>query len=65
MAARPPLIALKDIRLQDGPRPLFEGVDLAIEPRMRGCLVGSYMFRSPGARVPPGLARPDDPDDDE
>ncbi len=30
---RPPLVALKDVRLQDGTRPLFEGVDLAIEPR--------------------------------
>lgn len=40
MAARPPLVALKDVRLQDGPRPLFEGVDLAIEPRMRAALVG-------------------------
>jgi ATP-binding cassette subfamily F protein uup len=37
---RPPLIALKGIRLQDGPRPLFEGVDLAIEPRTRAALVG-------------------------
>ena len=40
MAARPPLVALKDIRLQDGPRPLFEGVDMAIEPRTRAALVG-------------------------
>jgi len=40
MAARPPLVALKDVRLQDGPRPLFEGVDLAIEPRVRAALVG-------------------------
>ena len=37
---RPPLVALKDVRLQDGQRPLFEGVDLAIEPRTRSCLVG-------------------------
>jgi ATP-binding cassette subfamily F protein uup len=40
MAARPPLIALKGVRLQDGQRPLFDGVDLAIEPRTRACLVG-------------------------
>ncbi len=40
MAARPPLVALKDVRLQDGPRPLFDGVDLAIEPRTRAALVG-------------------------
>ena len=40
MAARPPLVALKDVRLQDGQRPLFDGVDLALEPRTRACLVG-------------------------
>jgi len=40
MAARPPLVALKDVRLQDGPRPLFDGVDLAVEPRSRAALVG-------------------------
>ena len=40
MAARPPLVALRDVRLQDGPRSLFEGVDIAIEPRTRACLVG-------------------------
>jgi ATP-binding cassette subfamily F protein uup len=40
MAARPPLVALKDVRLQDGPRPLFDGVDMAIEPRSRAALVG-------------------------
>jgi ABC transport system ATP-binding/permease protein len=39
-SARPPLVSLKDVRLQDGQRPLFEGVDLAIEPRTRSCLVG-------------------------
>ncbi|MET0295406.1 MAG: ATP-binding cassette domain-containing protein [Phenylobacterium sp.] len=36
----PPLIALKDVRLADGPRSLFDGVDLALEPRARACLVG-------------------------
>jgi ATP-binding cassette subfamily F protein uup len=35
-----PLIALKDVRLMDGSRPLFEGVDLALEPRVRATLVG-------------------------
>jgi ATP-binding cassette subfamily F protein uup len=40
MAARPPLVALKSVRLQDGQRPLFEGVDLAVEPRSRAALVG-------------------------
>jgi len=40
MAARPPLVALKDVRLQDGQRPLFDGVDLAVEPRSRAAVVG-------------------------
>ncbi len=40
MTARPPVLALKDVRLADGPRPLFEGVDLALEPGLRACLVG-------------------------
>ncbi len=38
--ARPPIIALKDVRLADGPRMLFDGVDLGLEPGMRACLVG-------------------------
>src|SRR5580698_8235563 len=38
--ARPPIIALKDVRLADGPRMLFDGVDLGIEPGVRACLVG-------------------------
>ncbi|HEX4179444.1 MAG TPA: ATP-binding cassette domain-containing protein [Caulobacteraceae bacterium] len=40
MNARTPLIALKDVRLADGPRMLFDGVDLALEPGVRACLVG-------------------------
>src|SRR5690606_14567054 len=60
MAARPPLIALKDIRLQDGPRPLFEGVDLAIEPRVRACLVGrNGAGKSTLMRLVMGLIEPD------
>ena len=31
MAPRAPIIALKDVRLADGPRMLFDGVDLALE----------------------------------
>jgi ABC transport system ATP-binding/permease protein len=31
---------LKDVRLADGPVMLFDGVDLALEPRVRACLVG-------------------------
>ena len=38
--ARPPVVALKGVRLQDGPVMLFDGVDLALEPRMRAVLVG-------------------------
>ncbi len=37
---RPPIVALKDVRLADGPVMLFDGVDLAIEARARACLVG-------------------------
>ncbi|HWF76249.1 MAG TPA: ATP-binding cassette domain-containing protein, partial [Caulobacteraceae bacterium] len=40
MAARPPILALKDVRLADGPRQLFDGVDLALGPGSRACLVG-------------------------
>ncbi len=36
----PPLLALRDVRLADGPRWLFDGVDLALEARARACLVG-------------------------
>src|SRR5690606_3775400 len=60
MAARPPLVALTDIRLQDGPRPLFEGVDLAIEPRVRACLVGrNGAGKSTLMRLVMGLIEPD------
>ncbi|MFN9926679.1 MAG: ATP-binding cassette domain-containing protein, partial [Phenylobacterium sp.] len=37
---KPPILALKDVRLADGPLMLFDGVDLALEPRVRACLVG-------------------------
>jgi len=37
---KPPVLALKDVRLADGPKMLFDGVDLAVEPRSRACLVG-------------------------
>jgi ATP-binding cassette subfamily F protein uup len=39
-AARAPILALKDVRLQDGQNMLFDGVDLAIDARVRACLVG-------------------------
>jgi ABC transport system ATP-binding/permease protein len=37
---KPPILALKAVRLADGPMMLFDGVDLSIEPRSRACLVG-------------------------
>ncbi|HYE46329.1 MAG TPA: ABC-F family ATP-binding cassette domain-containing protein [Caulobacter sp.] len=37
---RPPVLALKDVRLVDGAATLFDGVDLALEPGVRACLVG-------------------------
>jgi ATP-binding cassette subfamily F protein uup len=40
MSPRAPIVALKDVKLQDGPVVLFDGVDLALEPRARTCLVG-------------------------
>ena len=40
MARPTPIAALKDVRLADGSVQLFEGVDLALEPRVRACLVG-------------------------
>lgn len=60
MAARPPLVALKDVRLQDGPRPLFEGVDVAIEPRTRAALVGrNGAGKSTLMKLVMGLIEPD------
>jgi ATP-binding cassette subfamily F protein uup len=38
--ARPPIVALKGVELQDGAVKLFDGVDLGIEARSRACLVG-------------------------
>ncbi|WP_304164048.1 ABC-F family ATP-binding cassette domain-containing protein [Phenylobacterium aquaticum] len=37
---KPPILALKEVRLADGPKMLFDGVDLGLEPRSRACLVG-------------------------
>src|SRR5258707_5418825 len=58
--ARPPIIALKDVRLADGPRMLFDGVDLALEPGVRACLVGrNGAGKSTLMRVMAGLTEPD------
>ncbi|GAA0609830.1 ABC-F family ATP-binding cassette domain-containing protein [Brevundimonas kwangchunensis] len=60
MAARPPLVALKDVRLQDGQRPLFDGVDMAIEPRTRAALVGrNGAGKSTLMKTVMGLIEPD------
>ncbi|QYF88345.1 ABC-F family ATP-binding cassette domain-containing protein [Brevundimonas sp. PAMC22021] len=62
-SSRPPLVALKDVRLQDGPRPLFDGVDLAIEPRSRAALVGrNGAGKSTLMKVVMGLIEPDSGD---
>ena len=37
---RAPILALKEVRLADGPMMLFDGVDLALDARNRACLVG-------------------------
>ena len=36
----PPVLALRDVRLADGARLMFDGVDLGLEPRVRAALVG-------------------------
>ncbi|MDZ4318310.1 MAG: ABC-F family ATP-binding cassette domain-containing protein, partial [Phenylobacterium sp.] len=57
------LIALKSVRLQDGQRPLFDGVDLAIEPRTRSALVGrNGAGKSTLMKVVMGLIEPDSGD---
>ena len=62
-SSRPPLVALKDVRLQDGPRPLFDGVDMAIEPRSRAALVGrNGAGKSTLMKVVMGLIEPDSGD---
>src|ERR1700760_3890992 len=60
MAARPPIIALKDVRLADGPVMLFDGVDLGLEARTRACLVGrNGAGKSTLLRILAGMGEPD------
>ena len=60
MAARPPILALKDVRLADGPRQLFDGVDLGLEPGVRACLVGrNGAGKSTLLRILTGAQAPD------
>jgi ATP-binding cassette subfamily F protein uup len=58
-----PVLALRDVRLADGPRWLFDGVDLGLEARGRACLVGrNGAGKSTLLRILAGLAAPDDGD---
>jgi ATP-binding cassette subfamily F protein uup len=56
-----PVLALRDVRLADGPRWLFDGVDLALEARGRACLVGrNGAGKSTLLRILAGLTQADD-----
>ena len=58
-----PLLALRNVRLADGTRQMFDGVDLALEPRTRACLVGrNGAGKSTILRILAGLVQPDDGD---
>ncbi|WP_031238104.1 ABC-F family ATP-binding cassette domain-containing protein [Asticcacaulis sp. AC466] len=58
--AKAPLLALKDVRLMDGPTPLFDGVDIALERGVRACLVGrNGAGKSTLMRMLAGLIEPD------
>jgi ATP-binding cassette subfamily F protein uup len=58
--SRAPILALKDVRLADGPLMLFDGVDLALEARNRACLVGrNGAGKSTLLRILAGLNEPD------
>ena len=60
MNARAPLIALREVKLQDGPVMLFDGVDLSLEPRVRAALVGQNgAGKSTLLRIVAGLIEPD------
>jgi ATP-binding cassette subfamily F protein uup len=58
--SRPPIIALKEVRLADGPVMLFDGVDLTLEARARACLVGrNGAGKSTLLKVLAGMIEPD------
>ena len=58
--SRAPVLALKDVRLRDGPVDLFDGVDLALQPGTRACLVGrNGAGKSTLLRVLAGEIEPD------
>jgi len=57
---RAPILALKDVRLADGPLMLFDGVDLALDVRVRACLVGrNGAGKSTLLRILAGQVEPD------
>jgi len=59
----PPLLALRDVRLADGSRPLFDGVNLPLDARARACLVGrNGAGKSTLLRMIAGLTAPDSGD---
>jgi ATP-binding cassette subfamily F protein uup len=57
----PPVLAVRDVRLADGPRMMFDGADLALERRTRACLVGrNGAGKSTLLRILAGTLTPDD-----
>jgi len=55
-----PILSLRDVRLADGRRPLFDGVDLGLEKGARACLVGrNGAGKSTLLRILAGAAEPD------
>jgi ATP-binding cassette subfamily F protein uup len=57
---RAPILALKGVRLADGPLMLFDGVDLALDARVRACLVGrNGAGKSTLLRILAGQIEPD------
>ena len=60
MSSRAPLVALNDVRLQDGPVQLFDGVNLALDSGVRATLVGrNGAGKSTLLRLVAGLIEPD------
>jgi ATP-binding cassette subfamily F protein uup len=58
-----PILALRDVTLADGTRPMFAGVDLGLEAGMRAALVGrNGAGKSTLLRMLAGLTAPDDGD---
>ena len=48
---RAPILALKDVRLADGPLMLFDGVNLGLEPRVRRDLQIVQVFGTAPDRI--------------